>query len=144
MSDNGQPNAEATDPPSDSAVNPQIIDAVKQSTDFVFGLNPPPSWPGKVPVPRISAGAAIAFEKAAQAGALAIQDTTDYQRNIQSISAAAQGKALALMLANPTTPNLEAMSFILILAVACPLLAAVTAGVVGAEVNKTLADFPRD
>lgn len=43
-------------------------------------------------------GASIAFQKVAQAAAFAVQDATDYLRNVQTISTAAQGVALTLML----------------------------------------------
>lgn len=43
-------------------------------------------------------GASIALQKVAQAAAFAVQDSTDYLRNVQTISTAAQGVALTLML----------------------------------------------
>lgn len=83
--------ADDTDPPP-PAVNAQILDAVGKSIGFVFAPN------AGAPAGS-SAGAAIAYQKVAQAAALAVQDATDYQRNILSISTVAQGKALALMFA---------------------------------------------
>lgn len=74
------------------AVNPQILDAVGKSIGFVFA-------PNAGGAAGASAGAAIAYQKVAQAAALAVQDATDYQRNVLSISTVAQGKALALMFA---------------------------------------------
>ncbi len=56
-----------------SAANPQIIDAVGRSTSFVFG-------PNASAAPTANAGTAIAYQKVAQAAALAVQDGTDYQR----------------------------------------------------------------
>ena len=83
-----------SDPPL-PAVNPQILDAVGKSIGFVFAPN------AGAPAGS-STGAAIAYQKVAQAAALAVQDATDYQRNILSISTVAQGKALALMFAEKT------------------------------------------
>ena len=77
--------------PSPPSINPQILDAVSKSTGFVFA-------PNAGATPAANAGTAIAYEKVAQAAALAVQDATDYQRNVLSISTAAQGKALAMML----------------------------------------------
>lgn len=74
------------------AVNAQILDAVAKSIGFVFA-------PNAHGAKGSSAGAAIAYQKVAQAAALAVQDATDYQRNVLSISTVAQGQALALMFA---------------------------------------------
>jgi len=58
-------------PGPNDGVNPQILDAVTKSSGFVFAKQ---SGPGT------SAGNAIAYEKAVQAAALAVQDAADYQR----------------------------------------------------------------
>lgn len=113
-----------------AGVNPQIIDAVKQSSGFVFG-------------PQVGAGTAagnaIAYEKAAQAAALAVQDAADYQRNVLSISAAAQGKALAMMLA---TEKVVPYGEILGLAIVASLAATFTAAQASTALTGSLADFP--
>jgi hypothetical protein len=114
-------------------VNLQILDAVSKSTGFVFG-------PNAGTAPAANAGAAIAYEKVAQAAALAVQDATDYQRNILSISTVAQGKALAMMFAEKTiNPYAE----ILLLAVIASIGAAVTAGAVDLVAAEVAEKFPK-
>jgi hypothetical protein len=123
---------------STAAVNQQIMGAVQATTDFAFGLTAELNAPGGTS--RLSAGVAIAYDKVAQAAALGIQDATDYERNILSISSAAQGKALALILAGDTSESTIA-GFIL------ALVAAVAAPIVVAEVGFaqtfTLKNFPQ-
>jgi hypothetical protein len=115
-------------------VSPQIIDAVKTSTGFVFGPEPDPTAGTGVP-----AGNAIAYEKAAQAVALAVQDAADYQRNVLSISTVTQGKALAMMFATKEmSPYLEIFG----LALVASLAASFTAGIASTEIAKGLKDFP--
>jgi hypothetical protein len=85
-------------------VNQQILGAVQASTDFAFGLTAnllEPVTGGT----RLSSGAAIAFEKAAQAASLSVQDASDYARNVMSIAGVAQGKALAEILAGLNVDN---------------------------------------
>ncbi len=139
---NGDATAAAGDPPPSSLqVNSQIIDAVRKSTAFAFGLEnklqPPVDGGGT----RLSSGAAIAYEKAAQAAAIAIQDAVDYQRNVLSISNVAQGKALATMFADES--KIPQCAIILALALASSLAAAITVGEIGAQVNKVIDGFPR-
>ena|SRR2546423_15014633 len=113
-----------------NGISPQILDAVTQSSAFVFG---PQAGTGT------AAGNAIAYEKAAQAAALAVQDAADYQRNVLSISAAAQGKALAMMLA---TEKVAPYAEILGLAVIASMAATLTAGLASTAITKSLTDFP--
>ena len=127
--------ADPAGPDATPLLNKQIVDAVKTSTDFVFGLQP------KSDGTRISAGAAIAYEKAAQAAALAVQDAEDYQRNVLSISTVAQGKALALMFAEPA--NIDTYAKILVLAIVTSVAATLTAGVAGVQATYTLTNVPR-
>jgi hypothetical protein len=122
-------------------VNPQIIDAVGAATGFAFGLENQLYPQSPAPGTRLSAGAAIAYEKAAQAAGLAVQDAADYQRNVMSISTVAQGKALAMMFADQA--NIEKYAIILVLAMITPLAAALTAGVADTEATTMLTDFPR-
>lgn len=108
MTDNSQnqPDNAPLEDDAGSSVNPQIVDAVQQSTDFAFGLKAsllPPVENGT----RLSSGAAIAFDKAAQAAALSIQDAADFARNVMSIAAVAQGKALAEILAGVNVENAQ-------------------------------------
>lgn len=77
-------------PASDAVqVNSQIVDAVRQTRNAV----------------RIDAGdtskvidAGVGYQKADQAAAFAVQDATDYLRNIMTIAATAQGMALKLLI----------------------------------------------
>lgn len=71
-------------------VNSVILDAVKQSNSAVLGASG-------------NNGAAIAYQKVAQAAAFAVQDSTDYLRNIMAMSSAATGVALKKMVENPAT-----------------------------------------
>lgn len=77
-------------------VNPQILDAVKQSTQFAFGKGSGVSDQTE----GLSAGKEIAFNKVAQAVSYAVQDATDYQRNMMTILTTVQGQAFALMFAD--------------------------------------------
>lgn len=120
------------DPAAAPPLNTQILDAVSKSTGFVFGPNPGA-------MPAANAGTAIAYEKVAQAAALAVQDATDYQRNILSISTVAQGKALAMMFAEKTiNPYAE----ILLLAIIASIGAAATTFAVDAVAEGVAKDFP--
>lgn len=66
-------------------VNAQILDAVKQSTSAVMGS-------------AADQGMATAYQKVAQAAAFAVQDATDYSRNVENIAMTAQGVIVAKML----------------------------------------------
>lgn len=122
-----------------TVVNPQIIDAVKQSTAFALGFAPlgaQDSDPSKL----VSAGAAIAYDKAVQAAALAVQDATDYQRNVLSLSAAVQGKAMAMVLAEQDVEEaLLAFAMALVSSVAAPFVA----GEAAAKITTAISTFPR-
>lgn len=76
--------------PSGPGVNSMILDAVKQSNSAVLGS-------------ASNNGSAIAYQKVAQATAFAVQDSTDFLRNIMAMSAAATGVALKKMVEDPTT-----------------------------------------
>jgi hypothetical protein len=121
-------------------VNTQIVEAVQRSTNFVFGLeNDFQTHPSSGSA--LSSGAAIASEKAAQAAAVAIQGAVDYQRNMLSITGAAQGKALAMILAGVNVDNATAA-----LAAATTLATSVLANVatIGTNIEAMLAGFPRN
>jgi hypothetical protein len=128
----------SADPVSTAAVNQQILDAVQASTEFAFGLNN--EMQDSIGKQRLSAGVAIAYDKAAQAAALGVQDATDYERNVLSISSAAQGKALAMILAGVKVED-AAVAFVL------ALIASVVAPIVVAEVGMAqtsmLTNFPQ-
>jgi len=128
----------SADPVSTAAVNQQILDAVQASTEFAFGLNN--EMQDSIGKQRLSAGVAIAYDKAAQAAALGVQDATDYERNVLSVSSAAQGKALAMILAGVKVED-AAVAFVL------ALIASVVAPLVVAEVGMAqtamLTNFPQ-
>jgi hypothetical protein len=73
-----------------TAVNPQIVDAVRTTTDFVYaeGTQDPGRGIGTVYANT------IAYPKVSQAAAFAVQDATDYLRNIMTISGTAQNVSL--------------------------------------------------
>jgi hypothetical protein len=70
-------------------VNSQIVDAVRQTRNAV---RIDASDTSKVVDPG------IAYQKASQAAAFAVQDATDYLRNIMTIASTAQGMALKMYL----------------------------------------------
>jgi hypothetical protein len=124
----------SADPVSTAAVNQQILDAVQASTEFAFGLNN--EMQDSIGKQRLSAGVAIAYDKAAQAAALGVQDATDYERNVLSISSAAQGKALAMILAGV---KVEDAAVALIASVVAPIVVAE----VGMAQTSMLTNFPQ-
>lgn len=88
---NGQKSASPSVPATTGpGVNSQILDAVKQSNSAVLGS-------------AANNGSAIAYQKVAQAASFAVQDSTDYLRNIMAMSSAATGVALKKMVENPAT-----------------------------------------
>lgn len=117
----------------DDALNPVIVDSVKETTNYVFG-------PKSQTEPATNTGTSIAYQKVAQAASLAVQDGVDYQRNVLSISTVAQGKALALMFATKQTdPYME----ILLLAMVASIGAVVTNGLIDAVAAGVVAKFPK-
>ena len=139
-SDGGAGSSAAPTPFPTSSLNPQILGAVQASTDFVFGLKSQ-LQDAKKDGSRLSAGGAIAYEKAAQAASIAVQDAADYQRNVMSISTVAQGKALAMMLADQS--KIPQATVVMVLAMVASLAAALTAGQVGGEQTKMITAFPK-
>lgn len=71
--------------PTVGGVNAQIIDAVSQSNAAVLDN-------------AATQGAVTAYQKVAQAAAFAVQDATDYSRNIENVAMTAQGVIVAKML----------------------------------------------
>src|ERR1700741_1797935 len=120
-------------------VNAQIIDAVQASTEFAFGLNNTLTDP-PVTGSRLSAGVAIAYDKVAQATSLAIQDATDYERNVLAISSATQGKAMAMMLAGVNEKQaIVAFGMALIASFVAPIVA----GEIGVIQTNTINNYPQ-
>ncbi len=68
-----------------SALNNQIVAAVDKTNSIVLGV-------------AETEAIGIAAQKITQAAGLAVQDATDYMRNIMTMSAAAQGVCLQLMI----------------------------------------------
>lgn len=130
-----------SEPSTPPAVNAQIVDAVRKSTGFVYGMEQIGTATA-AGVQQFNAGTSIAYEKAAQAAALAVQDATDYQRNVMSVSAVAQGKALSLMLAEPATASQYLTPYVL--ALVGSLAAGITASLASIEAGKALQEFPKN
>ncbi|MGD8908704.1 MAG: hypothetical protein PVF13_02910 [Chromatiales bacterium] len=83
-------------------VNGQVVDAVRTSTGAVMGaFNDYPDT-SVAPVHGTSTVYAntIAYPKVSQAAAFAVQDATDYLRNIMTMSTTAQGVIFKLMVEN--------------------------------------------
>ena len=110
-----------------TAVNPQILDAVTRSNQFVLGS-------------AASEARGVAYQKVAQAAAFAIQDATDYLRNIMAISTATQGIALQKMVENPATA--PAYQPILLSAQAAVLAAQQNFSSVGTAATAVAMEFP--
>jgi len=72
------------------ALNQQIVEAVQTTNQTVLGAS------GKE-------GAAVAYQKVAQAAAFSVQDATDYLRNVMTMASTATGVCLQLMIAKETT-----------------------------------------
>ncbi|HSF42181.1 MAG TPA: RebB family R body protein [Thermoanaerobaculia bacterium] len=70
-------------------VNSQIIDAVQTTKDFVIGQAP-------------QQGPEAVLQLVSQAVGLAVANGSSYLQNILTIDTAVTGKALALMMANPS------------------------------------------
>jgi len=114
----------------DTTVNSQVVDAVNFLNEVVRGA---------------AGGAAtgeIAYQVVAHAAALAVQDAVDYQRNALSICAAAQGKALAMMLEDPA--KIEQWTVVYTLALSGSAAASLTAGEIGKQATLILDNFPRE
>ncbi|OEJ65139.1 hypothetical protein BEN30_15775 [Magnetovibrio blakemorei] len=92
-------------------MNAQIVDAVNQTNKAVMGS-------------AANQGAATAYQKVAQAAAFAVQDATDYSRNIENIAMTAQGVIVAKMLEDQSN-----------IPVYTPVLATLQEMVVAASVN---------
>jgi hypothetical protein len=123
---------------STAAVNQQIMGAVQASTEFAFGLTT--ELNAGTGTTRVSAGVAIAYDKAAQAASLGVQDATDYERNVLSISSATQGKALAMILAGD---NLENAAIAFVLALVASVVAPIVVAEVGMAQTHMLTNFPQ-
>ena len=126
-STDGSPGSSAASPSSDGASSPGSSGASGESSDSPSSTNNPPSGGGGTSSPPLSTalnpqivqavgttnhavlnGAGpgangIAYQKVAQAAAYAVQDSTDYMRNIMSMASATTGVALQKMLVEKKT-----------------------------------------
>ncbi|MCH2275639.1 MULTISPECIES: hypothetical protein [Thalassospira] len=126
-STDGSPGSSAASPSSDGASSPESSGASGESSDSPSATNNPPSGGGGTNSPPLSTalnpqivqavgttnhavlnGAGpgangIAYQKVAQAAAYAVQDSTDYMRNIMSMASATTGVALQKMLVEKKT-----------------------------------------
>lgn len=126
-STDGSPGSSAASPSSDGASSPGSSGASDESSDNPSSTNNPPSGSGGTSSPPLSTalnpqivqavgttnhavlnGAGpgangIAYQKVAQAAAYAVQDSTDYMRNIMSMASATTGVALQKMLVEKKT-----------------------------------------
>lgn len=126
-STDGSPGSSAASPSSDGASSPESSGASGESSDNPSSTNNPPSGSGGTSSPPLSTalnpqivqavgttnhavlnGAGpgangIAYQKVAQAAAYAVQDSTDYMRNIMSMASATTGVALQKMLVEKKT-----------------------------------------
>lgn len=75
-------------------VNPQVVDAVNLAQQATLK-----------PDVIMQSGAGKAYQSVAQSTALAVQDATDYLRNVNTIATTAMGVAMAQLLAGENTAN---------------------------------------
>jgi hypothetical protein len=123
------------------AVNKQIKDAVQTSTNWALGFAPMEDGTPSSTI-RVSAGGAIAYEKATQAAALSVQDAADYQRNVLSLSAAVQGKAMTMVLASDGVNNPAIIAYAM--ALVSSVVAPIAAGLASESVTTAVKTFPRN
>lgn len=139
-------------------VNPQIVDAVKTSTQYTFGVADvlPPGGSGSggssgsgssgADGTVLNAGTPIAYQKASQALAFSVQDAVDYQRNILSMTSAAEGKALQLMFEDIANNNIKALgehAIVYILAMVGGLAGGLVAEQITTQSGEALKAFPK-
>ena len=118
-------------------VNSQILSAVENSTKFAFGYGSD-IQAGAEP---LSAGAQIAFNKAAQAASYAVQDALDYQRNMMTILSTVQGQAFAIMFADES--KIPQMAAILAAAAAQMTLTTEAFSAVSTAAAEVASTFPK-
>ncbi|HXQ66078.1 MAG TPA: hypothetical protein VN980_05865 [Alphaproteobacteria bacterium] len=125
-------NGKASEPkaPSSSSgalttVNPQILSAVSSTNKSVLGASK-------------ETGAGVAYQKVSQAAAFAVQDATDYMRNVMTVALTAQGIALKLMIEKKDP------SYAPVLAAAqeAVTMANTAFGAIGATAGTVVSSFP--
>lgn len=112
---------------SGGGVNAQILDAVNQTTSIMMENAP-------------SEGAAVAYQKVAQAAAYAVQDATDYNRNVENIAMAAQGVIVTKMLEDQS--NIPIYTPVLVILQDMVVAATTNMATVGATSAATVTGFP--
>jgi hypothetical protein len=112
-------------PPLSTALNPQIVQAVGTTNHAVLN--------GAIPGAN-----GVAYQKVAQAAAYAVQDSTDYLRNIMSMASATTGVAMQQMLA---TKEVDPYSKIIEAATKAVGDAQTTFSKVGTSASSVVKDF---
>ncbi|KXJ56121.1 MAG: hypothetical protein AXW12_08780 [Thalassospira sp. Nap_22] len=124
-SDPAAPDNPAGTPPLSTALNPQIVQAVGTTNHAVLN--------GAIPGAN-----GVAYQKVAQAAAYAVQDSTDYLRNIMSMASATTGVAMQQMLA---TKEVSPYSDIIKAATQAVTDAQTTFSNVGTSASSVVKDF---
>lgn len=121
-----------------TSVNGQILDAVKQTNAQVLapGFSPSQGSQGSGAV-----GTGIAYQKVAQAAAFAVQDATDYQRNMMSIGMTAQGVIMEMMIKNKA--NIPIYTPVLALIQEAVAAATAELAAVGTAATAVVTEFPK-
>ncbi|MBP3127406.1 hypothetical protein [Thalassospira sp. ER-Se-21-Dark] len=124
-SDPATPDNPPGTPPLSTALNPQIVQAVGTTNHAVLN--------GAIPGAN-----GVAYQKVAQAAAYAVQDSTDYLRNIMSMASATTGVAMQQMLA---TKEVDPYSKIIEAATKAVGDAQTTFSKVGTSASSVVKDF---
>ncbi|WP_417837354.1 hypothetical protein [Thalassospira tepidiphila] len=124
-SDPAAPDNPPGTPPLSTALNPQIVQAVGTTNHAVLN--------GAIPGAN-----GVAYQKVAQAAAYAVQDSTDYLRNIMSMASATTGVAMQQMLA---TKEVDPYSKIIKAATDAVSDAQTTFSKVGTSASSVVKDF---
>jgi hypothetical protein len=124
-SDPAAPDNPPGTPPLSTALNPQIVQAVGTTNHAVLN--------GAIPGAN-----GVAYQKVAQAAAYAVQDSTDYLRNIMSMASATTGVAMQQMLA---TKEVSPYSDIIKAATQAVTDAQTTFSKVGTSASSVVKDF---
>lgn len=113
--------------PAAGGVNAQILDAVNKTTSIVMDS-------------AADQGTATAYQKVAQATSFAIQDATDYSRNIENIAMTAQGIIIAKMIEDEST--IPVYSLVLVTLQEMVAAASTNLAAVGTSATAVTSGFP--
>lgn len=108
-----------------TTVNGQVLQAVAVTNDTVLGA-------------AKETGAGVAYQKASQAAAFAVQDATDYMRNVMTVALTAQGIALKLMIEKKD----PSYAPVLVAAQQAVTMAQTAFSAVGAAAGQVVSTFP--